>query len=139
MMKIKIKRPEENFNTEQKYAILIDGKKVSELKNGEEKIIQLSKDAEILEAKVRSGSSEKLSVSEISENETLEISGEKWRNSYGKYAGALIPLIGLSIVLNHDYPILKIIGLIVLLLYVSMIIYILGFQKRKWLQLKKIS
>lgn len=139
MKNITIKRPVENFNKEVKYAILINGEKVTDLSNGEEKTLQLTNEAEILQAKIQSGSSKKFSVAAISENNTIEVSGEKWRNAYGKYAGALIPLIGLSIVLNHNYPMLKIAGGIVLLLYIFLLIYMLKFQKRKWLRLRVID
>lgn len=139
MKNIRIKRPVENFNKEVKYAVLINGEKITELSNGEEKTLQLTAEAEVLEAHIRSGSSEKFSVAAISDNTTIEVSGEKWRNAYGKYAGALIPLIGLSIVLNDKYPMLEIAGGIVLLLYIFLLIYMLGFQKRKWLRLRVID
>ena len=100
MKKIKIIRPEENFNKGVNYAILINGEKITELKNGEEMILQLTEDAKFLETTIRTGSSEKFPVAALSNNNTIEVSGEKWRNIYGKYAGALIPLIGLSSVIR---------------------------------------
>lgn len=139
MSTIKIKREEENFNQNLDYIIYVDRREIARLKNGEEKTIEINENAQYLEAKIRSGSSKKLALENLSSNQKILISGNRFRNKYLKYAGAIIPIISLTFILKHEYEIIKVLGGILFVTYLLLIIFILIFQKRKWIELRLIN
>ena len=136
METIKLKREKENFNQNIEYKIYIDNQEITRLKNGEKKVIEINEKAEFLEAKINSGLSQKLPIDNLSSNQVIVISGNRFRNKYLKFAGALIPLISLTFILKHDYQIIKVIGGIIFIAYLLFIIYVLTFEKRKWINLQ---
>ncbi len=138
MLRIKLIRKRESFNKHIDYQIFVDNQKITVLKYGEEKILEFEKEAQFLVVKIESGSSEKLAVDELETGQVIEISGNRFKNKYLKYAGALIPLLGLPFILNIDYKIIKIVGGILLSIYLFFISYMLIFERRKWLKLKLI-
>ena len=139
MRRIKIKRKNETFNQNIDYKIIVDSEQVTRLKNGEEKIIEINEKAKYLEAKINSGRSQKLAIDNLKSDQEILVSGNRFKNKYLKYAGALIPLISLTFILKHDYEIIKIIGGVIFVLYVIFIINVLTFQKRKWIDLRLIN
>ena len=139
MRKIKIKRENEAFNQNFDYKILIDNELVTSLKNGEEKIIEFSENARYVEAKINSGTSKKLAIDNLNSDQKILVAGDSFRNKYLKYAGALIPLIALTFILRHQYEIIKILGGIIFASYLLFIMYVLIFQKEKWLHLKIVD
>lgn len=139
MSTIKIKREEESFNQNLDYIIYVDRREIARLKNGEEKTIEINENAQYLEAKIRSGSSKKLALENLSSNQKILISGNRFRNKYLKYAGAIIPIISLTFILKHEYEIIKVLGGILFVTYLLLIIFILIFQKRKWIELRLIN
>ena len=137
-IQLKLKRENEDFNQNFEYKILIDNKEFTRLKNGEEKIIEIEENAQYLEVKINSGFSEKLSIENLSSDQKIKISGNRFRNKYFKYSGALLPLIGLPFILNDDKTI-KTISAILFAIYILFILYIGIFQKRKWINLRLIN
>ena len=138
MCRIRIIRKKEGFNKNIDYQIFVDGQKITSLKYAEEKILEFKEESQFLQAKMVSGSSEKLAVDKLETGQVIEISGDRFKNKYLKYAGALIPLIGLPFILNMDYKLIKTIGGVLLIVYLLFIAYMLIFHRRKWLKLKLI-
>jgi len=139
MRRIKIKRENETFNQNIDYKIFVDNAQVTRLKNGEEKIIELNEKAKYLEAKINSVGSQKLAIDNLKFDNEILVSGDRFRNKYVKYAGALIPLISLTFIFKHNYEIIKIIGGVIFVSYLLFIIIVLTFQKRKWIDLRLIN
>ena len=61
------------------------------------------------------------------------------QNKYLKFSGAIISLISLTFILKHDNQIIKIIGGIFSITYLLFIIYVLIFEKRKWINLRLLN
>ncbi len=136
MPTIKIKRKTENFNENVDYKILVDGILITRLKNGEEKLIEVSENSKYISATLGSGRSEKLTIDNISEKETINVSGNEFMNRYLKYYGVIFPLLGLTFILDHDYELIKLIGKILFGILLLIAVYILIFMNKKWLILK---
>ncbi|GAA4311888.1 hypothetical protein GCM10023115_32260 [Pontixanthobacter gangjinensis] len=136
MQEIIVKRSKEDFNKNHAYKIFIDRQEITRLMSGEEKLIRLHENAQFVEARMASGRSNRIAVENIGLGQRIMISGNRWRSKYLKYAGILIPLISLSFILNHKMEALKIIGGLVFITYILLIIYLLAFQRSKWLVLK---
>ena len=136
MPRVKIKRKQESFNQNIEYKVFVDKAQVTGLKNGDEKMIEFNEDAKYLKVKIPSGSSAKLSINKLKSDQDILVYGDRFRNKYLKYAGALIPLISLTFILNHNYDLIKILGGIILLGYLLFIIFVLLFQKNKWIHLQ---
>ncbi|SDS39638.1 hypothetical protein SAMN04487764_2123 [Gillisia sp. Hel1_33_143] len=134
--RIKLTREKENYNKNLEYKVFIDKQEIAHLKNGDSQIIKLKTKAHYLEVRFNSGSSEKIRVDNLKADQELLISGNNFRNKYLKYAGALIPLIGLSFVLKHNYDFIKQVGIFIFVSYCLILIYILIFQKRKWIDIE---
>jgi len=133
---IKIKRKTENFNENVDYKILVDGILITHLKNGEEKLIELNENSKYISATLGSGKSEKLPIDNITEKETINVSGNEFMNRYLKYYGVVFPLLGLTFILDHNYGIIKLIGKILFGIFLLIAVYILIFMNKKWLILK---
>jgi len=81
MKMITFKRPVENFSQNLSYKVFIGDKKLTELKNGEEKLIEIPSENEnmFLKAKMYGWfGSKKVALSQLSQNESLTISGYKF-------------------------------------------------------------
>ena len=139
MRRIKIIRKKEGFNKNIDYQIFVDGRKITSLKYAEGKTLEFNEETQFLQVKTVSGSSEKLAIDKLDSNQIIEVSGSSFKNKYLKYAGALIPLMGLPFILNRDYQVIKIVGGILLIVYLLFIAYILIFHRRKWLKLELIQ
>lgn len=138
MRRIKIIRKKEGFNKNIDYQIFVDGQKITSLKYAEGKTLEFNEGIQFLQAKMVSGSSEKLAIDKLNSNQIIEVSGSSFKNKYLKYAGALISLMGLPFILNLDHELIKITGGVLLVVYLIFIAYMLIFQRRKWLKLKMI-
>lgn len=139
MLTLKLKREKENFNQNFDYIICVDKQEITRLKNGEEKTIDINENAQYLEAKINYGSSEKLQIKDLKSNQIIEVTGNKFRNKYFKYSGALLPIIGFPFIINDKYELIKIITGVLFFAYLIVILYIGLFQKRKWLNLQLIK
>lgn len=136
---MKIRRKQESFNQHIGYKVFVDNLKVTELKNGEEKIIEFDEDARYLEVKITSGSSEKWALNKIKSGQEILVFENRFRNKYLKYAGALIPMISLTFILKHNYELIKILGGIIFILYLLFIIFLLFFKRNKWIHLQIVN
>jgi len=138
MLKIQLYRPNESFNKNCSYTLFAGKKKLTELKNGEEKIIEIPDEFmdETLKAKIQWCGSEKLALRDIAPNDKITISGNTFLNSQLPLFGAMFPLAGIMI-LSTNSIIPKNIGIGILVLFLVGLIGTLTIGRNKWLQIKK--
>lgn len=130
-----LKRPYERFNKFCSYTIFLNGRKIGELKNGEEKYIEieslLDKEIEIMMGWCGSGKRK------IRDN-NLIITGNIFLNRTMPALGGLFPLIGLLIIRNQE-GMSKNIGIgIFILFFVSLLSTITLFRKR-WIRIRELN
>ncbi|WP_342157318.1 hypothetical protein, partial [Joostella sp. CR20] len=138
MKKITLHRPKESFNKNCSYEIQIGKKTLTELKNGEEKIIEIPNEFrdERLKAKIQWCGSEEMELRNLTENEKIIVSGNKFLNRKLPLFGAMFPLTGIMI-FNTNNIISKNIGIGVLILFLIGLVGSLTIGKNKWLKLEK--
>lgn len=137
MKKLILKRPEESFNQYCSYSIMVDGKKLTELKNGEEKIIEISPDLidKPLKAKIQWCSSKEYPLSQFNDLKKIEVTGNKFLNRRIPLVGALFPLVGI-VIFNGEYTAgLRNLGIGILLILIVGLIGTITIWKDKWLKL----
>lgn len=136
MKKVKLYRPNETFNNNNAYKILVDGEKVAELKNGEEKTIELADDKSCLKAKTLWCGSKKLIISDSDKVETVKVSGNKFLNKQMPLVGTLFPLTGI-VFFSGNNTLLKNIGIGILIILLLGVIATLTIWRNKWLNVHK--
>jgi len=136
MKKITFIRPKESFNKNCSYEIFIGTRKLTELKNGEKKTIEIPKEYENekLKAKIQWCGSEKINLN--NENEILEVKGNKLFNKYLPFVGGIFPLTGI-IIFSKQNQTLKNIGIGILVLLLLYVIGILTVWRNKWLNIER--
>ena len=141
MKKITIHRPKESFNKYCSYKILVGESTLTELKNGEEKIIEIPNELENepLKAKIQWCGSGKIELNNLTENETIKVSGNEFFNRKLIFVGATFPLIGLTFTMKNQNELLKYIGIGVLILLLIGLIGTMTIWKNKWLKVEKIK
>ena len=137
MKTITFQRPEESFNKHLSYNIFVGEKKLAELKNGEEKTIEIPADLEkeILRAKNRWCGSEDYPISELSETVILKVSGNEFLNKKMPFIGTLFPLIGI-IIFSSNSQLISNIGIGFMVLLILGLIATLTVWKNKWLKVE---
>jgi len=136
MKKITLIRPRESFNKNCSYEIFIGKRKLTELKNGEEKTIEIPKEYENdkLKAKIQWCGSKKTNLH--SSNEVFEIKGNKFFNKYLPFIGGIFPLTGI-IIFSKQNQTIKNIGIGILVLLLLFVIGILTVWRNKWLNIER--
>ena len=138
MKKITLHRPKESFNKNCSYEIQIGKKTLTELKNGEEKIIEIpvEYENETLKAKIQWCGSEKMELRNLTENDKIIVSGNKFLNKRLPLFGAMFPLTGIMIFSTNNI-ISKNIGIGILIFFLIGLVGTLTIGKNKWLKLEK--
>jgi len=136
MKKITIHRPKESFNKNCSYQILVGQRALTELKNGEEKIIEIPTELknETLKAKIQWCGSEKMELRNLTGDEKIVVSGNKFLNRKMPLFGAMFPLIGLMFFNLKIVP--KNIGIGIFIIFLIAIIGTITIWKNKWLNIK---
>ncbi|MRT91719.1 hypothetical protein [Ancylomarina sp. 16SWW S1-10-2] len=135
MKNITIHRPKESFNKNFSYKILVGNRILTELKNGEEKIIEIPDENESIKAKIQWCGSEKMELRNLSESDRIIVNGNKFLNKILLFSGSILPIIGLMM---FSYGLIsKNLGTGIIVLFVIGIIGTLTIGKNKWLRLKK--
>lgn len=136
MTKIKLYRPVEDFNKDSSYAVLINGKKVAELKNGEEKTIEIGDEPETLnlKAQIHWCGSKKLSCLNLNNDGTIKVTGNKFLNKQLPLLGSIFPLTGM-LIFNKNNELFKNVGIAILVLLLLGVIATLTLWKNKWLEI----
>jgi hypothetical protein len=136
-MKVSLKRPKEKFNKNCAYHIYIGGKKLTELRNGEEKVLEIPGrlENEALTARINWCGSNKIALSNLEEDRIIKVTGNEFLNWRMPIAGSIIPLLGLVIFSGNDQP-LKGVGVGIILLFMAGLIGTLTIWRRKWLNIQ---
>ena len=141
MKKITLKRPKESFNQSLSYKVFLGTNQLTELKNGEEKTIELQPEFENDRIKAtiqRWWGSEKIELTSLTENETLNIKGNKFLNKRAIFIGALLPITGaLMFGFGRDNLVIKNIGIGLFISILFFAIGILTIGHNKWLKIEK--
>jgi len=141
MKKITFKRPKESFNQGISYKIFIGKNMLTELKNGEKKTIEIPAEFEnkSIKAKIlKWWGSEKMQLNSLSENETLNIKGNKFLNKIAIFIIALLPLTGtLMFSYGRENLVIKNIGMGLFILILFFAIGFLTVGRNKWLNIEK--
>ena len=135
MKKITLFRPKESFNKNFSYKILVGNRIITELKNGEEKIIEIPDENDPIKAKIQWCGSNKMELHDLSENDKIILSGNKFLNKTLLFSGGILPIIGLMM---FSYGLIsKSLGAGIIVLFVIAMIGTLTIGKNKWLKLEK--
>ncbi len=134
MKTITLKRPKESFNKNSIYEIIIDEKKLTELKNGEEKTLEIPENSKIIKAKLLWAGSKPI-VLRKNQN-TIIITGDKFLNRLPPFIGGILILSSMTFTLNHDNDFIKGFGISFFSVLVIYFIGILTFWRNKWLDIQ---
>lgn len=137
MKPLKIKRPHENFNKFCSYDLFVGSDKIANLKNGEEKSIEIPAELENEElyAKIQWCGSRKIKVSNIEQNATLTITGSEFLNRRMPFIIGLFPVVGI-IIFTGTSQLTKSIGVGVLVLLFVFLVGTLTIGRNKWLRVE---
>ena len=139
MKTITLKRPKESFSQNLTYKVFIGDKKLTELKNGEEKVIEINDidKNNFLTAKMYWWfGSKKVAIKQLSQNESLTIRGNKFLNRIAPFAGPILTVSGMMWILsNNDF--IKGFGLGLFIIWLLIAIWVLTFGGNNWLYIKK--
>ena len=134
MKKILLKRPKENFNKCCTYEIFISDKKIVELKNGEEKTVEIPiSNSEFLKAKINWCGSKKINLKTINKNDSLEFKGNILFNRYLLILSPLILIIGILI---GKYDGMKNLGGGLIILVMILLIGSITIWKNNWIKIE---
>jgi len=137
MKPLKIKRHHENFNKFCSYDLFVGSDKIANLKNGEEKSIEIPAELENEElyAKIQWCGSRKIKVSNIEQNATLTITGSEFLNRRMPFIIGLFPVVGI-IIFTGTSQLTKSIGVGVLVLLFVFLVGTLTIGRNKWLRVE---
>ena len=140
MKKLKLQRPKERFNKNYSYEIFVGNRKLTELKNGEEKVIEIPTELidDELRAKIQWCGSEKYNLSEFKDEEKLKISGSDFLNRKGIWIIAVLPITGaLMFGYGRENLAIKYIGIGLFFSILLFAFWGLIIAKNKWLRIEK--
>lgn len=143
MKKIIFRRPKENFNQGIPYQIFIGNKVLTEINNGEEKTIEISSKTENKTVKARIHGfwgSGKIELNSLSENEILNIKGNKFLNRNVIFLVSLLSLTGAFIFgYGKENALIRYVGIGLFVLILILTVGILTMGRNKWLKIEKID
>ena len=136
MKKITLHRPKESFNKNCSYEILVGKKYLTDLKNGEEKTVEIPNEynAAYLKAKIQWCGSEKMDLRNLTGNKKIVVTGNKFLNRKMPLFGAIFPIIGLIFFNLKIVP--KNIGIGIFIIFLLAILGTITIWKNKWLNIK---
>ncbi|PXY01178.1 hypothetical protein DF185_11045 [Marinifilum breve] len=134
-MKITLKRPAERINRNVPYRIYLNGKKLTELKNGEEKELELDSVGELC-AKISWCGSK--SLSDLKEGDVVEVNGRVFYNRVLPFLPAIVPLLSVFAFMDGVGDFWKNVMLLLMtLLLIGLVVAISVFRK-KWIKMRRI-
>ncbi len=140
MKKLTFLRPKENINKNNSYDIFVGTTKLTELKNGEIKIVDIPDNLknDNLSAKIKWCGSPEYALSNFSDNDIIRISGNDFLNKKAIWIIVLLPLIGsLTFGYGRENLAIKYMGIGILVTILLFTFYILVIARNKWLCLHK--
>jgi hypothetical protein len=140
MKKITIIRPKESFNKNCSYEIFIGKKKLTELKNGEEKTVEIPNEYKNkkIKAKILWCGSKKKELKNILGNENIIIRGNEFLNKKSMFIIALLPLIGVLIFgYGRENLIIKNMGITLFIILLLFAVGIMTIWNNQWIRIEK--
>ena len=141
MKSVTLIRPKDDFNQGISYKIYVGNNLLNELKNGEEKTIEIPSELEeqSLKAEVYKWSgSERIELRSLSDRERLYVKGNKFLNTKTLFIIVFLNFMGILIFgYGKENIIVKNIGLGLSTLSILFIFGIIVFGRNKWLNIKK--
>jgi hypothetical protein len=136
MKKITLHRPKESFNKNCSYKILVGKKYLTDLKNGEEKTIEIPNEFndEYLKAKILWCGSEKMELRNLTGDKKIVITGNKFLNKKMPLFGSIFPIIGLMFFNLKIVP--KNVGIGIFIIFLLALLGTITFWRNKWLNIK---
>ncbi len=134
-MKIILQRPNEKFNKYTPYKVFANTTEITELKNGENKEVEINEDELNINAKLSFCGSNKIDIKELNNNDTIIIKGNYRLNRFMPFSGALAVFPAMFIVGNYGIT-AKYIGTILTSIILLFIIWTMTLGKNKWLELE---
>ncbi len=141
MNKIILKRPKEIFNQGITYKVYVGNNLLTELKNGEEKTIEIPSEPENQSIRAKMFGwfgSKRIDLNSLSENDTLHVKGNKFLNTRAIFITALLPLTGfLMFGYGRENMVVKNIGIGLFVLILLFVFGTLTIGRNKWLNIEK--
>ncbi len=137
MKTIKIKRPKESFNKYCDYKIFADNTEVTQIGNDKEININVTDEQQVLKAKLSFCGSNKINISELDNNATINIYGNVFLNKYSPLAISVIMIFIILFQYFTDNNIIKYISLFIASCIFLILIWFLTFGRNKWLKLMR--
>ena len=142
MKKLILVRPNEIFNKNYSYEIFVGNEKLTELKNGEEKVVEIPNElanAE-LRAKIQWCGSKNHNLSGFKNGEKISICGSDLLNRKGIWIISILPITGALIFgYGREYPMIKYLGIGLFFLILFFAFWGMIIAKNKWLRIEKIN
>jgi len=137
MKQIRLVRPEEKLNKNCRYTILLNGKPVTDLENGESKLIEIPEQSgrPMLQAKIYWCGSRQTQVAELQDTSEVIVTGNDWLNRKLPLMGAMVPLTGIAL-LSGASEATKIAGTVILGILMIGLIGTLTLWKNRWIELR---
>lgn len=133
-MKITLKRPAERINRNVPYRIYLNGKKLTELKNGEEKELELDSVGEIC-AKISWCGSE--NISDLKEGDEIEVGGTVFYNRVLPFLPAILPLLSIFAFMDGVGDFWKYVILILMALLLIGLAAAISVFRKKWIRIQR--
>lgn len=134
-MKITLKRPTERINRNVPYRIYLNGKKLTELKNGEEKELEVDSVGELC-AKISWCGSE--SLSDLKEGDVVEVNGRVFYSKVLPFLPAILPLLSIFAFKNEVAEFWNYFFTSLMLAMIIGIVAAISVFRKKWIKIQRI-
>ncbi|RKE02521.1 hypothetical protein [Marinifilum flexuosum] len=132
-MKITLKRPAERINRNLPYRIYLNGKKLTELKNGEEKELEVDSSGKLC-AKISWCGSE--NISNLKEGDEIELSGRVFYNRVLPFLPAILPLLSVFVFMDEVGDFWKNVLLIFMALLLMILVVAISVFRTRWIRIE---
>ena len=134
---LKLKRPTETYNQLFSYQIYLGDQPIAKLKNGEEIIVEIpdSDESPCLYAKIQWCRSRKIPIDEFNIHKPILVRGDRFLNHDVPLFGALIPILGIGLIINMG-TILQMVSLILIILLVLFMVGAFVLKRNNWIKLE---
>lgn len=133
-MKITIKRPSEKINRNVSYRIFLNGKKYTELKNGEEKELEIDSSVNLC-AKISWCGSE--NISDLKEGDEIEVNGRVFYNGILPFLPAILPLLSVFAFMDGVSEFWKYVLLMLMALLLIGLVAAISVFRTKWIRIER--
>lgn len=139
MQSIRIIRPTETFNKHHAYRIILNGTEEVTLENGQSKTVGLEKLTTVQAKTLWCGSKSIDLENSLSDNITIEVTGNRFLNQQIGLAAPLILLAATALHWAVDTPSVKYITTFIIGIKFLFLAYALTLGRDRWLSIQKVS